>query len=182
MGTKYLLTCECGQERTVEEKQAGEAVPCACGLPMEIPTLRQLRRLPRAVASDAAARRREKPWSLSQGLAFAGGLALAVVAAGTFALILPRRLELDTSPPQPVTITQEQLDAVTPTDSWIAWQSYLEFRLDRTALPNAIANRRRASVLNWQLVAAACGVAIGASTAVFAYVYTPAKVRQKRQR
>lgn len=179
MGTKYLLTCDCGQERIVETKQAGETVRCTCGLSLDVPTLRQLRQLPRAEPSDDSSRRPVKPWSQGQGWTFAAGLVVTAVAAGTIAILLPRRLKLDTSPPPLISITQEQLDAVTPAESWTAWQSYLDFQLDRTQVPAFIANRRRASALNWQLVAAAFGLAIGTATALLAYVYTPASARHK---
>ncbi len=42
---KHAILCTCGQSISVSEGNAGGMVPCPCGLQVEVPTLRELRKL-----------------------------------------------------------------------------------------------------------------------------------------
>jgi hypothetical protein len=43
----YLLSCDCGKHVSVTEGSAGAALKCECGRTISVPSLRQLRQLPR---------------------------------------------------------------------------------------------------------------------------------------
>jgi hypothetical protein len=55
--SNFRLSCGCGQSVRVSASQAGQTVRCSCGAPLEVPTLRGLRELPRADATAVAKRR-----------------------------------------------------------------------------------------------------------------------------
>lgn len=79
MSERYLLVCECGRNLPVELGQAGGHIRCSCGREVDVPTLRQLRKLPLAPAdyvADAPA------WTWQKATMFVG--LLLVVAGAVF--------------------------------------------------------------------------------------------------
>lgn len=76
---KYLLTCSCGRQHTVETGQAGESISCECGATLPVPTLRQLRQLPEAREAQPAAA--EPAWGPRQATITVSLLLLAVCLA-----------------------------------------------------------------------------------------------------
>ncbi len=100
----YLLPCACGQKLPVSTRQAGQAVRCACGAPLEVPTLRGLRQLEQAERPAKASRR---AWGARHRAAFVlVALSLAAAAAaGYLALNLP---------PEPAGSALVQIDVNTP--------------------------------------------------------------------
>lgn len=92
--TTYLLPCVCSARIEVGVGQAGGHVVCpACGVRVDVPTLRGLRRLEIAGTQAAAPAVR---WNWRHASLF-GGLALVVAsAAAAFLLTSPTRASIDT--------------------------------------------------------------------------------------
>ena len=87
----YLLSCSCGQQIRVSSVQAGETVRCACGLPLPVPSMRELRSLPPANDEPGGKRRKAIAWEDRHRVAFLLVLVAiaALSAAGYLALQLP---------------------------------------------------------------------------------------------
>lgn len=111
MSTKYLLPCTCGTEMTVEPRQAGEMVTCACGREIEVPTLRGLEQLKSSEATPDV----RSSWGPKQGLAFIGAL-ITVAALGFAAYAYATRPKPD------VAFVREVMEATTPANSLLLWQ------------------------------------------------------------
>jgi len=114
----YLLTCECGKNVPVELGQAGGQVSCSCGKRLEVPTLRQLRQLPQAVAQQAKG---GGSWDARQGWITASLVMAAILTAS--ALWVWRN-----QPARPVFVSSDYMASVdhaleswTPTDAWKRW-------------------------------------------------------------
>jgi len=77
--TRHLLSCSCGKTLAIEAGQAGETIRCSCGAELEVPSFREIRKLPLAVEPPTTKQSRQPvKWSLSRGLVFSIGLAIAV--------------------------------------------------------------------------------------------------------
>lgn len=87
----YLLSCSCGQQTRVSSVQAGETVRCACGAPLQVPSMRELRALPLAADEQVGKTRRGTVWEDRHRVAFLFVLvAIAALAgAGYLAAQLP---------------------------------------------------------------------------------------------
>lgn len=75
MAQTYLLTTPDGEEVHVESSQAGETITTASGKTVEVPTLRELKKLP-LVEKEEVPTRRE--WSVGQSILFVVGLLLLI--------------------------------------------------------------------------------------------------------
>jgi hypothetical protein len=89
MTEAFLLPCACGQKVRVGKAQAGQAIRCACGKSLSVPTLRGMRELESAPPDENLAKSRKvAAWSPWHGAAFSGGLAVAAVSVLLFGLNL----------------------------------------------------------------------------------------------
>ena len=124
---EYLLTCDCGKEHTVSKSQAGQEIPCECGQPLSVPTLRGLSQLPTAGQQSAAPQVSPRStWTGWRGTAIAvasGLFVIASFAAGRFAL---QRYSVDTSytADSAIAAGNEILEAYGPLDITIVWSEY----------------------------------------------------------
>ena len=85
MTEAFLLPCACGQKVRVGKAQAGQAVRCACGKSLSVPTLRGMRELETAPQDGNLAKpRKAAAWSPWHGAAFSGGLAVAAISVLLF--------------------------------------------------------------------------------------------------
>jgi hypothetical protein len=94
---EYLLPCSCGQKTAVSTAQAGQAIRCACGAEMQVPTLRGLWAL--EVAEAAGGDKRGPVWENRHRAAFVfvlGSLVCLGVAAYLWAT-LPARPTVPTA-------------------------------------------------------------------------------------
>lgn len=76
MSVKYLLPCSCGEKIVIDVGKAGRTIRCQCGRQVEVPTLREIKKLrqfqqqPLDLASE---------WSPRRAAALAGAM-MAIVA------------------------------------------------------------------------------------------------------
>ena len=118
--SRYLLSCTCGQSVPVELRQAGEKVRCACGATLDVPPLRELRRLPASVTTDAVAAASSR-WGVRQG-AIAASLIVAILLAIASALSWYTEPTLPRFDPAARTrIVEENLARLTPVAAWRLW-------------------------------------------------------------
>jgi len=125
MTTRYSLTCRCGKIRSVEPSQAGEEFSCtACGTTNEIPTLRHLRELP-ALEDNAPSRLRKTDWSPLRGTIFLIGVLITLGSMGAMTIftVSLRHAPTQTSSLPNEKLTFEDLDDLTPQESWLEWQT-----------------------------------------------------------
>ena len=115
---KHLLTCACGRQIEVEPGQAGGTTACACGATVSVPTLRQLRQLPRAIEDGAAAPR---GWGARQGVV-AACVILAVACLLVAAASRYSQPELPTFDAAVRSSAVERgLAGLTPASAWRLW-------------------------------------------------------------
>ena len=91
MPDQFLLPCSCGNSIPIETTQAGQTIECpACQLQLEVPSYSQIKKLPLEESATEGKRKSqpgEKNWGYGQGVLFATGLAILVIAgilAGVF--------------------------------------------------------------------------------------------------
>jgi hypothetical protein len=118
--TTYLVTCYCGKKLPVEIGQAGGQVVCDCGAAVSVPTLRQLRHLPRV--ESAPAEKAPTTWGTRKGIA-AAALIAAVVLAATAGWSRYREPVVPPFPTDHVETVSAWLDTMKPVDGWNAWIS-----------------------------------------------------------
>jgi hypothetical protein len=164
----YLLSCECGNNVTVEVGQAGGQVTCRCGKTLDVPALRQLRHLPQARVDEA---RPTSNWGLRQGFVTACVIAVLglLVAIGWNWWNAPTIPKFD--PVHRQQIVEEQLK--TPASAWQSWVGFYKplaasglrffYRSDTHTILETLEVRARHRKMLWALtgifaVAAAAGI------------------------
>jgi hypothetical protein len=120
---KYLLPCSCGESVAIEISQAGQSVRCPCGNMLDVPTMRLIRQLPPADASPSHKRLRDRSWSLTQRLLFAGGLAIFVGGLGIAGIFQAGRSGLDTKESRWDNLERayQDIDSMTINQTWDLW-------------------------------------------------------------
>jgi len=104
---RYLVTCSCGNAIPVEPRQAGEKVPCPCGLTVDIPTLMALRRLPVAQGRGSRASADEKVDRAAQAISARAIPIFIGLGMFTVALIVAAVMLLFFWPTHPVDMLTE---------------------------------------------------------------------------
>jgi hypothetical protein len=164
MATKYLLPCQCGATQPIDIAQAGQTVRCECGQSLDVPTMRDIRRLEpveiseerKAVATD---------WSRVQGSLFAVGLAVTVISLIIAVFLWINRMQLDTTKPVIGDTAQinAAIDNFPPVEVWNAWQEVEHNGLGPWYPPEyVLARYESTALLRWiiaLLIIAACGAA-----------------------
>ncbi len=154
MATKYLLPCLCGATQPIDVAQAGQIVRCQCGRSLDVPTMRDIRRLEQMEVAD----HRPAPttdWNRVQGSLFAIGLAVTVIALIIAAFLWINRMQLDTT--KPVIDDTAQINAAIddspPVMIWSAWQEVEHHGLGPYIPPDyVLARRESAALLRWMMV------------------------------
>ncbi len=126
MGVKYLLPCSCGRETVVEPRQAGETVLCACGLPLQIPTLLEMTSLETA-GQEAVGEPAPAAWQTRDRVVLLGTLltAAAVVAGIWLDFKRPHsNFEID---PYEVWRSAQRMS---PSMAWTEWQRMKKTGID----------------------------------------------------
>lgn len=188
MNPKYLLPCPCGRETVIEVTQSGQTVTCQCGRELDVPSMLQIRKLPRALVEAREAPRRA--WGARERLLVLGGLVLAV-AVGCAAVLLAR---WPAAPKVPDTVTwvlfptggdktpvfKETRD-LTPLESYVVWNA-LPRELEASPQgPRETYNRAVASARNWMIVVGVVAL-LGAACAAGSLLAPPAGARRGRRK
>ncbi len=147
MPQHYLLTCDCGQQLTIQVRQAGETRTCACGRVVEIPTLRDIRQLPFAPDSVATPAR-VGSWSLAHGVAFALAIPVFLICLGLIGHAVYQRHTLSKIPIptlmdvlkySPDDINRADIDSLTLEQTWTTvWKPLRDAELSRQRPPNHV--------------------------------------------
>jgi len=185
MTTKHLLPCQCGRNIVVDPRQAGESVRCECGRSVDVPTLRQLRRLDPVKETDGRDKTRT-PWSTGQGVVFAIGSLIALIGFVAAILLFIHRSRLDTArPPAPdLERLREDTRRASADHLWEFWwklSAIKEQRLKRRT-PRFILDRRRAKTLSTYMYFAAGAGTVGVGVATVAMFIRPKQRRKRRKR
>lgn len=159
----YLLSCECGKTVPVDVGQAGGTAVCDCGKHLEVPTLRQLRHLPKSEDPPTAGRP-AKPWDARHGLVAAGSIGMIALLAwsGYVWWFEPKMQKFDLA--ARLKTVEEEIQ--TPAGAWKAWVEFYrpmaekgipEFRMmNADQIDRAIAQSRFVRFTLWAL-AFLCG-------------------------
>ena len=150
MSRHYVLTCECGSQHEILERNAGETISCECGKQVDIPTLRQIRHLPLA-ADDHRTESTPSGWSFWHGIAFALAVPTLVIALGIggLAAIRIRRLP-DIQPTledvlrqHPDNLIRMQVEKLSPETGYRYWKALRSIRtLSRSSDPPHVTLRK----------------------------------------
>jgi hypothetical protein len=121
---KYLLTCGCGRQHTVEPGQAGESIPCECGATLAVPTLRQLRQLPAASVEKVASV--GPAWGARQATITVSLLLLAVCLAIAAMSRLSEKPVPELDPVAYGKNVDYLITNMTPLQAWERWIDFYE--------------------------------------------------------
>jgi hypothetical protein len=138
--SKYVLECSCGNKLPVEIGQAGGRVTCSCGNVVDVPTLRQLRHLPR---DTSVVERPVSTWSPRKGLITASLIVVGVI-------VIANAWSWFTQPKMPTfdpVAYQQEVDArlkkLTPATGWQVWVEYYRPMSERGFSYLELVNRRQ---------------------------------------
>ncbi len=117
--SKYLLTCGCGNNVSVDVGQAGGQVACpSCGTPLDVPPLRRLRHLR---VADAKKEPAQSTWGARQGVAAAGLILAALLAAIALWSRFNEPSVAEFNPAARLQAVDIGLDEMTPVQAWQMW-------------------------------------------------------------
>jgi len=164
--TKFLLPCECGESVSIEIKQAGQIVSCACGRELQVPTMRGIRELAPADDAEAAVVR---SWSLTQGALFGCGVPIALIGLfiGGYYYRLQSQIDLRRPSDQDIEQWIGVVDEWSTEQLWAFWGLSQEVGLPPTISPYVTACRyvARLRMIMWTGVGIAClGIALTLSS------------------
>lgn len=147
MSPRYALPCSCGASVPVEMRQAGETIACHCGKALDVPKLRDLRRLEPVVESRPV--RTRAKWSVLQGSLFVVGLCALVLSAGSAYYVWSYRQLFNTSKPDPAEFSfSNDLMTISLADSWDLWKGYAQLNFDQRPTPYHVQARREVGRLD----------------------------------
>jgi hypothetical protein len=133
----------------------------------------QLRQLERAEPAEATSTR-DKDWSIRQGLVFVAGILMAALSLAAIAYLVPTRLSLDTTKPELADFKLAQdLDSLSPADTWALWRFIENSGLKARQAPNYLRNRGRAAWLKVWINIAAGGAETGIVVAAISFRIKP---------
>ncbi|QDU73061.1 hypothetical protein Pan97_00280 [Bremerella volcania] len=120
MAQTYLLTTPDGEEVHVESSQAGETITTASGKTVEVPTLRELKKLPLVEKEEAPVRR---DWSVGQSILFVVGLLLLIgcSVSSVFLYRITPLESLDKAREVPIELIEGDVEQWTMKDTLSFW-------------------------------------------------------------
>ncbi len=147
MSQRYAIPCSCGASVPVEIRQAGETVNCQCGKALDVPKLRDLRRLQPLAESQPV--KRPASWSVLQGSLFVVGLCALVLSAGSAYYVWSYRQLFDTTKPDAANFSfSNDLMTITLSDSWDLWNRYSQLNIDQRDTPYHVLARGKVEQLD----------------------------------
>ena len=176
MSPRYLLPCKCGQSTPIEVGQAGQTIDCSCGARLDVPTMREIRRLAQAEEGQTEQRRRGSTgWNPLQGGTFAIGILTLVIAIFVLAWSAFIRSRIDTTDPTSDIdkFVAAQISNMPIDQTWELWLVARESGLGvQTVPPHVMAQRAHAQFTTYIYVAAAF-VLVGVLAMAAALVLRP---------
>lgn len=168
MSQKYSLPCQCGGMVAVETRQAGESVVCdACGKPLDVPKLRELRQLD--VLDEVPSGKTKRKWSELEGALFVMGTLALLIAAASAGYTYLLRSQLDVRKPDPADIQfSRDMDEIPLDQSWELWKQYKEKTIQARDTPYHVRAQEMVDRLNRWLIAFAGIAAVGSVSIIFA--------------
>ena len=122
----HLLPCtSCQQSIPVETSQAGRVVSCECGAEIAVPTLREIRRLPKGEEPQVASAAGGKAaWSSAQGSLFALGFVIAAMAAGSagYYYLAASRIETSALSSEDKLVGEQVIAEMEARDAYVVWK------------------------------------------------------------
>ncbi|MCH7725908.1 MAG: hypothetical protein IH991_05420 [Planctomycetes bacterium] len=168
----------------IETRQAGESVTCPqCAAALAVPAMRNIRKL-KPEENETAQKSSAQPWTRQQGLIFAGGVMLALVATVVAIGFYLSVKKLPIAVPKPVEQQLEQeleslhkeIDAAGPADLWSAWRQIKQFEFGEWTPPQHIENReRRDRRMLYVKIAIGCA-ALGVGLAIGSFLIRPRRI------
>lgn len=104
--TTYLLNCHGENSVEVTTAEAGRTIDCPCGKQVLVPTMREIRLLPRKKEPKVEA---APTWSTQKGVLFSIGLVLLAGGLIYGGFLIYQRMQLDT---EEIVIRDDQWDAL----------------------------------------------------------------------
>ena len=145
MSQRYLLKCSCGTEHAVETAQAGDTISCTCGESLQVPSFRDLQKLPPVRDPEADIRKPRRSWHPIQGLLFGVGAVLFLVPAvwGISIEIHRRSLDMteDPSIQRELKRNLKNIGNLKIHESYEVWKLLLKRGLGRRNPPAYVLNR-----------------------------------------
>ena len=130
MTAKYLLPCACGQQTTVEPRQAGETIPCGCGKSLQVPTLLDMTALEPAPPESVPGLSRST-WGLRHQLQLLGiVLVLATIAGGVWLYFERPISRFHMLNPKQLRQSAEELSPLQTWEYWEMMKQGLDRRID----------------------------------------------------
>ena len=164
----YLLPCPCGRRTAVSTAQAGETIRCACGVDMQVPTLRGMRALEPAEA--AGGRRHAGVWDDRHRAAF-------VMVLGSLACLGAAVYLWATLPPRPtVPSTKEVSERLNDGPPAQSLQIYAEMQQGLGQPPTADPYEKTRRLKTWG-IGLALAIAVALAGAAWAVLRRPRRQR-----
>jgi hypothetical protein len=186
MAQHYLLPCpSCGAKNPVETRQAGETVPCACGKPLSVPTLRGLRQLePAANEAPPPEAAPKRGWSPIHGFMFSLGLIVAIgagaMAARHFLIYSALQQQTADRTSEIDAMSNEYIDNMSLSESITAWNQLNFSQLGEDGPPPWMLARQQATAYFFTASIWLGVASLGALAFVLSLLIRPAATRFER--
>lgn len=127
----YLLPCPHGHEIPVSPQSAGGTARCpVCGQPQAVPTLGELRRLPRVAEASGGS---EKPMAAHMGIRISFAVLMLIALAGavtaTFAGFRWQTIPVPMTTEAHIAMDQEEIATLNPLQLIEVWNQYEQYDL-----------------------------------------------------
>lgn len=175
---QHVIICTCGKDLVVDTRQAGETIQCLCGVDVDVPRLSDLRKLPASSSlrddqrqgSKLPATSQDSNWSLGQGLTFAGGSLVILIAMVCAVIFFWEWAGLETTDKRLEELEKGSriIDSYNFVDGYKFWLQLKLRGIGPKITPEYVHSQRRAATLfNRMLIcggAVLCGGGIAASS------------------
>ncbi|MEC7502024.1 MAG: hypothetical protein VX970_09865 [Planctomycetota bacterium] len=171
MGHKKKLLCtSCGQTLNIDSTQAGSTLNCACGKPIQVPTLREIAQLPDADAAERTRTHSLRRWTRTQGILFAIGAVCLLLSAVTATLLFANLPSLQlTGRAGKVAALDQQLDRLSASETHELWLYYRSAPNTMISIAEKIGSleKQRSRSIFAGLIIGVLGVTVGVVLIIF---------------
>ena len=138
MSELYLLPCQCGKTVPVSVAQAGSQVQCGCGLPVEVPKMREIRALKPVPKSEVPVSHRDGENQYNgvtpQRAFFAICMCVGIIASIICGEMAFRLSQMQVAPPRDVEHVMDDrfVDGLTKTETLDVWMRFKKLGISGT--------------------------------------------------